>query len=150
VSVRIFGARDPARTYRVRPAAYAIIFDADRRVACVSEASGLFLPGGGLEPDEDAVQAVHREVAEECARALELLQPLQSAVQFCRTARDEYFELRASFFLGRFGAALAGQAQHALSWLPSEPEVPPLFHECHRWAVQMALGTLFPPPPAPR
>jgi 8-oxo-dGTP diphosphatase len=135
----IFGIRSDQHAYRVREAAYVVILDDVRRVACVAEESGLFLPGGGLEPGEDAVRAVHREVAEECGRALEIIAPLPSAIQFFVTLRGEPYELHASFFLGRFGDLLDAPAQHALSWLPVEPESPPFYHECHRWAVRQAL-----------
>ena len=138
--VRRFGAPEPGIDYTLRPAAYVVILDETRRVACVEEDSGLFLPGGGIEAGEDAEQAAHREVAEECARALEILGTLEPAVQFFRTPERAY-ELHASFFLGRFGSSLGRQAQHTLRWRPSHPE-PLFFHTCQRWAVEQALRRL--------
>ena len=140
VAPRRFGRREEDQQYTVRAAAYAVILDDQRRVACVAEESGLFLPGGGLESGEDPVGAVHREVAEECGRALEIIEPLAPAIQFFRTIRGEPYELHASFFLARFGAELNTPGQHALSWQPASPP-PAFFHECHRWAVEQALGT---------
>jgi 8-oxo-dGTP diphosphatase len=139
-AIQSFGVRQRELVYRIRNAAYAIVFDDQRQVACVAEESGLFLPGGGLEADEDPISAVHREVAEECARALEIVAPLQPAIQFFCTARGEPFELRASFFLAHFGHMLGGAGQHELSWQSATPDSPPFFHECHRWAVQQALN----------
>jgi 8-oxo-dGTP diphosphatase len=138
--VQRFGRRRPGRPYEQRSAAYAVVFDASHRVACVADNKlGLFLPGGGLEPGEDALGAVHREVAEECARSLEIILPLGSAIQFVHASDDKLFELHASFFLGRFGQSLDGPAQHELSWLQAVPQLPVFFHECHRWAVQQGL-----------
>lgn len=137
--VRSFGVRRGDIAHRVRHAAYAVILDGQRRVACVAEASGLFLPGGGLEVGEGAVQAVHREVAEECGRALEILAPLEPAIQFFCTARGEPYELRASFFLARLGDTLGEPGEHELSWQAAAPHPPAFYHECHRWAVQQAL-----------
>jgi 8-oxo-dGTP diphosphatase len=77
--VRSFGHRQRERSYQRRAAAYAVILDEKLQVACVTEESRLFLPGGGLEAGEDPMQAVHREVAEECARTLEIISPLDSA-----------------------------------------------------------------------
>lgn len=134
----IFGARDPAHTYRRRPAAYAVVVDDALRVACVREESGLFLPGGGIEAGEDAARAVQREVGEECGCALEIVAPLGSAIQFFRTARGEAFELHAEFFAVRFGPAIDRQPQLEVLWLPAMP-TPALFHACHRWAVEQAL-----------
>ncbi|HJY76207.1 MAG TPA: NUDIX domain-containing protein [Burkholderiales bacterium] len=135
-----FGYRQPTQRYQRRDAAYAIILDDMQRVACVVDKRRLFLPGGGLEAGEDALRAVHREVAEECARALEIISPLDSAVQFFQAARGQAYELCASFFLARFGNALDRPAQHELRWLSAVPAPPLFYHECHRWAVGQALS----------
>jgi 8-oxo-dGTP diphosphatase len=127
-------------------AAYAVILDEEPRVACVVDKLRLFLPGGGLEAGEEPLDAVHREVAEECARSLEVITPLDSAIQFFHAASGEGYELHAHFFLDRFGVALAGPAQHELRWLPVLPQPPAFFHECHRWAVQQALSRNGPVP----
>ena len=135
-----FGYRQSTQRHQRRDAAYAVILDDKQRVACVVDKRRLFLPGGGLEAEEDALQAVHREVAEECAMALEIISPLDSAVQFFRAARGQAYELRASFFLARFGSALDRPAQHELRWLSVAPAPPLFYHECHRWAVEQAVS----------
>lgn len=134
-----FGQRERGHDYRLRPAAYAVVLDGAHRVACVREESGLFLPGGGIEPGEDPAGAVVREVAEECGCALEILASLGQVVQYFRTGRGEAFELRPTFFFARFGPRIASIAQLELLWLPATPQVPPLYHECHRWAVAQAI-----------
>jgi 8-oxo-dGTP diphosphatase len=139
----VLGVREPGISYRVRPAAYAVVLDDAGSVACVSETSGLFLPGGGIETGEDALQAVHREVGEECGREFEHIALLASATQFFfHKLLGTAYELRATFFIGRFGREIGSPAQHELSWRPASPESPPLYHECHRWAVQEALRRL--------
>lgn len=61
-------ARDPG-ALRIRQAARALILDPADRVLLVrfefSDASVWALPGGGVEPDEDPVDALHRELDEE-------------------------------------------------------------------------------------
>jgi len=138
-TARTFGRRERGPSYRLRIAAYAVILDENLRVACIVDKARLFLPGGGLEAGEQPLGAVHREVAEECARALEVISPLDSAVQFFQTAAGEAYELRAHFFLARFGAPLNGTAEHELRRLPALPQPPGFFHECHGWALQQAL-----------
>lgn len=136
--MRTFGVRHDHLTYVVRPAAYAVILDEQIRVACVAERLGLFLPGGGIEGGEDPERAVHREVAEECARTLEIATRLESAIQFFCTANGEAYELHASFFLARFGDTIAGVPEHELTWHPVSPRPPVFYHECHGWAVRQA------------
>ena len=137
-AIQRFGVRQPELSYRARHAAYAVILNEHQQVACVAEESGLFLPGGGLEDNEDPVQAVHREVAEECARELEIIAALEPAIQFFTSGRGEPMEMHASFFLAHFGRMLDGAGEHVLSWRAASPP-PPFFHECHRWAVSQAL-----------
>ena len=136
---RRFGEARAGLVYVVRPAAYVVVMDAQSRVACVEGRSGIFLPGGGIEAGEDAVAAVHREVREECACEIELLGELPSAIQFFSMSDGRAFELRASFFVGRFGAATETVAEYEVQWISTKPELPALFHECQAWAVTRAL-----------
>lgn len=53
------------RPYRDRMGAYAIIAGADGALLLVDESGELQLPGGGIDPGESPVQALHREVREE-------------------------------------------------------------------------------------
>jgi len=137
--VRTFGELRDGILYEPRPAAYVVVLDADARVACVAGRSGLFLPGGGIEAGEDAVAALHREIREECACQVELLSELPPATQFFTMTDGRGFELRASFFLGRFGPAIDTIAEYEVQWLATGPTVPPLYHECQAWAITMAL-----------
>ena len=61
-SVPAFGTRDPSRNYTVREGAYAIITNEHARIAIVRTATGLWLPGGGLEPKESHEAALRREL----------------------------------------------------------------------------------------
>jgi len=53
------------RPYRDRRGAYAIIVGRDGHLLLVDERGELQLPGGGIDPGEAPLQALHREVMEE-------------------------------------------------------------------------------------
>ncbi|MFD1882705.1 NUDIX domain-containing protein [Paracoccus pacificus] len=66
--IRRHGASpDPARHYRVRPGAYAILRRDGHFLATVQADPGpeVQLPGGGIDPGESPQVALHREVIEE-------------------------------------------------------------------------------------
>lgn len=59
--------REPGRAYRRRPGAYAILLR-DSRLLLTHQAEPhdeYQLPGGGIDPGETPLQALHREVLEE-------------------------------------------------------------------------------------
>ncbi len=63
--IRIGEPWRPGIAYRDRPGAYGIITGPRGRLLCVWQADELQLPGGGIDPGESPVHALHREVMEE-------------------------------------------------------------------------------------
>ena len=62
--IRRFGARpDPDRRYRMRPGAYAILSRGSSVLLTFQHRPEpeFQLPGGGIDPGESPVQALHRE-----------------------------------------------------------------------------------------
>lgn len=59
--------REPGRTYRRRPGAYAILLRDDRVLLThqTDPHPEFQLPGGGIDPGESPLRALHREVFEE-------------------------------------------------------------------------------------
>ena len=55
----------PGQPYRDRMGAYGVIVGADGMLLLVYESGELQLPGGGVDPGEGPLQALHREVGEE-------------------------------------------------------------------------------------
>lgn len=69
---------DPDRPYPPRPGAYAIIDTGDGLLASFQEAPvpELQLPGGGIDPGEQPLAALHREVMEETGYRIHSLRRL--------------------------------------------------------------------------
>lgn len=64
---RVGAAPDPRRTYRLRPGAYAVLPRGGSVLLTVQldDDCDVQLPGGGIDPGESPIPALHREVFEE-------------------------------------------------------------------------------------
>ena len=62
----------PGRKYKLRPGAYAVLWNGQDILTTFQEEPipELQLPGGGIDPGENPVQALHREVMEETGWAI--------------------------------------------------------------------------------
>ena len=78
----VFGEQVDGHTYHARRAVYAVIRDSEGRVATVQEHGHLWLPGGGIEGGETPEQALVREVEEECAQRLQIVEKIGEALQY--------------------------------------------------------------------
>ena len=138
----VFGNHNPDLPYRRRAGAYAVIFDERGKFAAVRGITKLFLPGGGIEPNESLEEALAREVREECAREAVIGQFLGSAIQyFSERDGSQHWEFHCSYFAAQFGAPLDNEPEHELLWLELG-EADKLAFDVHRWGVkQLALSS---------
>ena len=144
--VMVFGSRADDCSYTIRPSAYALLIDDERRVAVVRTPEGTFLPGGGVENDETPEAAVAREALEECGFILQLGPWVVRAIQFVYSVKEAtHFEKRSTFFEAEIdGNDLAHlEADHETLWLGFDTAKQLLSHDSHRWATeQWRLHTL--------
>ena len=136
-----FGVPEPGVAYVVRPSAYALIRDADGRVALVRTPQGVYLPGGGIEAGETAEQAILREAIEECGLAVRVRDGARSfeAIQFCFSIPEyAYFEKHSVFLEAEIDRVAGGatETDHELFWEPPEAAAESLSHESQAWAVR--------------
>ena len=75
---------DPSRTYVERPGAYAVIRDGDDVLVTEQAAPEreFQLPGGGLDPGESPVRALHRECLEEVGWRIRVLRRIGAYQRF--------------------------------------------------------------------
>lgn len=127
--------------YIDRPAAYAVITNADGLLAVVQGPSGrLWLPGGGSLPEETAETTVVREVREELGYDMRLLSRIGEAVESFHAAdEDRHYHMNAVFFRAELTNKLASTPEHELIWILPNEAASRFFHECHAWAVDRAV-----------
>jgi 8-oxo-dGTP pyrophosphatase MutT (NUDIX family) len=132
-----FGKRVEGVSYTLRPGAYALIVDEAGRIAAVTTAKGTYLPGGGQEAGESPIDALKREVLEECGLTIEVGRPIGVADEFV-FAKDEcqHFCKRCSFYFAVVEAKGSPvEPDHQLIWLAPDEAMANLQHDSHRWAV---------------
>jgi 8-oxo-dGTP diphosphatase len=114
-----------------------VLRDEDGRIAVVRAARGWFLPGGGIEADEAAEQAVEREAREECGLAIQPRGIIGNATEIVHSPAGNTGVDKVSVFFDAVvtGSVLATEPDHELVWLRPGDAVARLSHKSHRWAV---------------
>lgn len=137
-----FGAPEPGRVHRDRPAAFGI---AERdgliavvRVRPVEGGDWLDLPGGAIDPGEDEVLAVVREFGEETGLAITVGRRIVGFSQyFVMSDGEPVNNLCGVYAVAVTGedAALKIEDDHELTWIAPDEAVRRLRHDGHAWAV---------------
>ncbi len=132
--VPTFGEQAPGQAYVARPGAYGLTFDDRGRILVARDLATdeLFLPGGGLEPGEDELQALHREFAEELALGVARVGDLLGrATEYVVGWRKEM-----AFYAVTPGAAIGDRVpEHEGLWLSVDEAAGRLAPFAHRWIV---------------
>lgn len=132
----LFGAKRAGVEYTPRPGAYAVVFDAEGRVAIVNEDGEWSLPGGGIEGEETPEQALVREVDEECACGVRIESPCGEALEFLESRSGRLLEVHARYFRAAFvGTPTA-------SWLAPEEACARVRRQSDAWIIRsLAAGS---------
>jgi 8-oxo-dGTP diphosphatase len=137
VPVPVFGVRNADLPQKTRACAYAVITNSEGLVAGVREPSGrLFLPGGGIDPPETPLEAVHREVREELGCRVKLAECLGQALTYFSNDDGCCQALYATFYAGELGESITRLHEHELEWASADQ----FFHPHHTWAAQKRLA----------
>lgn len=130
------------------PSAGAVIRDGDGRTLLLvnRETGGYMLPGGALDPGENAATAVVREVREECGLVVEPTH-LMAVVAPWRVhyPNGDRVEYMASLFLCRvIGGELEARDQEASGFAWFHPQsLPPLRYPSALWTWQPGEPAIF-------
>jgi 8-oxo-dGTP diphosphatase len=141
-----FGKAEPSLSYRDRPAAFGVA-EREGRIALVritkpGFAPWLDLPGGALDPGEDASMAVVREFGEETGLVIRPTTELGRADQFLRNTEGQTYNNRSTLFRVETVSSdprLKIEDDHELVWLEPLAAIGRLRHDSHAWAVALWL-----------
>lgn len=118
-------ATRPEIKYRLRPGAYAILPKGDRVLLTVQAADvdDIQLPGGGIDPGESPLQALHREVLEELGWRIAAPRRVGAFRRFVYMPEyDLWAEKLCQIYVARpvYQIAEPTELDHSAVWLPFE------------------------------
>jgi len=122
--IRRFGeAVRPGIAYRRRPGVYAVLLDGDHILTTFQETPKpeFQLPGGGIDPGEQPLAALHREVREETGWTIQVQRRLGAFRRFCYMPDyDLWAEKLCTLYLARPTRPIAPPSEpgHSAVWLP--------------------------------
>ncbi len=131
--------------YKVRPGAYGILFDGEKVLLTFQEAPvpEFQLPGGGIDPGESPVPALHREVMEETGWTIAEARRLGFYRRYAFMPEyDLWAEKVALIYLARpiLRQDRPLEAGHTAVWLKPEEALPLLANEGDQHFFMQAMG----------
>ncbi len=135
----VFGELVDGYPHIIRPGAYALVLNDERRIAVVRTPSGWFLPGGGSDVGESPEETVVRETMEECGLEVEVIGVVTRATEIVVSiAENACFEKPSVFISARcVGTTSQVEDDHELHWVDLDEATDLLSHGSHRWGVEM-------------
>ncbi|MGB1214038.1 MAG: NUDIX hydrolase [Pikeienuella sp.] len=144
--MRRFGeARRADIHYTRRPGAYGVILRGRGALLALNESPGeeFALPGGGIDPGESPVQALHREAMEETGYRIAVLRRVGAYQRYTYMPEyDLWAHKICHIYLCRAGRQVAAplEPDHTPHWLPIETAADTLSLEGDRWLFRRAVG----------
>ena len=135
----------PGVPYRDRPGAYAIIARGDAVLLATTPAEGetWLLPGGGVDPGESTLPALHREVWEETGWQVAHVRRLGAFQRYCwMPDYGKWARKVCSIHLCRAGRRLSAplEPDHTPVWVPAAAAAEMLSVAGERWFLRQWLA----------
>lgn len=106
--------------YNKRPGSYVIIENNKNEIAIVKDDDNdLFYFGGGLEPDENNIEALNRELLEETGYTITNVSYFTEIGEFLKAKDGEYIEVIATIYTANFGKKITEpkEKDHHITWI---------------------------------
>ncbi|HAQ41723.1 MAG TPA: DNA mismatch repair protein MutT [Clostridiales bacterium] len=136
-----FGEKLKNITYFERKAVYGIVFD-EGKVAAVKTPKGYFLPGGGIEKNENHTQCLEREFMEEAGYEIEVGRYIGRSSLYHRSKSKRYIYAIGFFYYASLKDKINDgiEDDHELIWMDPKECISSLALEHQSWAVSKSIS----------
>ena len=138
ITETVFGEKLQGINYTERAGAYAVILNNERKVALIKTSTGYFLPGGGMDHDENFKECLKREILEETGYSVSITGWIVKASKYHYSDTLKFYMHGIGYFYrADLGEKLSEpiETDHILVWHDVDEAVQLLFLEHQKWAV---------------
>ncbi|WP_160680398.1 NUDIX domain-containing protein [Clostridium sp. C8-1-8] len=145
VEENVFGEKLYGVEYTDRIGVYGITFNKEGKVGTIKKIDKYFLPGGGLEVNEDYEQCVKREFIEETGYEISIKSYIGEAILYHESRTKRKLKGIGHFYIVDLLNFTDKKVEedHELIWLDPEECIKMLLLEYHSWAVRQAVSLEF-------
>ena len=138
--VKVFGQKIDGLDYQIRKGVYAIVYNSTKdKVLTVQNSRGeYFLPGGGIENNENHQECLEREMLEETGYKVLIGTFIGNAISYFLSTKNEPLINYGYFYLVEFldKSEQSIEDDHFTKWIDIDIVQDLLVHDHHNWGVK--------------
>lgn len=139
---KVFGVKLEGIQYRERIGVYGIVLNEEGYIAVIRTPRGYFLPGGGIEANENHEQCIKREFKEEIGYDINVKRFIgkASAYRYAEGLKD-YYHMTGFYYIVELMDKIAEpiEEDHELLWMKPKETSEALYLEHQAWAIEEIL-----------
>ena len=131
-------------TYQERKCAYAILQGKEDKVGLIEVRDEYFLIGGGIENNEDEIEALKRETIEEAGYSIKEIKKFEEVEAYYLDTERGYLKVVATIYIAELDEYIKNpiELDHKLIWISLKERKKEMFRKCQEAVVQEYQRTL--------